>query len=356
MIRWLVKGAKALGKPPGRDDAHTKGAKKATRAIAKKVRDAPLRATVAAENALAESMRPRNIMVHETIGRKVHDALKRRAGSKVAIRMSGIRNPRKLVDRALNEGCDALIIRADDLKVARKARGRTRITLCAIGDQARRGKRNTAEDAAEILKGIAKAKPGTDVAHFMGQGPSIAISGKQWSLPDWAKALEPLANTLAKWTTGLGSALAAVGLGKDDLEAGYPGGFTGSSSEPMQQIGDGAEPVATRTTNNREANQEARPGEEHAIDRSPNTTAGAKNWAEWYTEPAAIEGERAEVKAKLAALKPTAKDAAAAGTIGMSITTPPKSMGRHSVLSGDRPSTRAPKQPPRKRKQPERER
>ena len=230
--------------------------------------------------------------------------------------------------------------------------------MCAVGGQPRSGKREAAQDAKEILKGTEKAKPGTDVAHFMGQGPSIAIPSRQWNLPEWAKALEPLANTIAKWTAGLGGALTTVGIEKDNLEAAYPGGLSGESFEQTQQIEKSTKPQGAGTAGEMRARETSRPNEADTTGTTHDASASATPMAELHARRAAVRIERAELQEMLTALGPAESQAATAAAIGMSaVGTQSPRHGRPPLAAADQPPpARAPKRHSPKRRSPERER
>lgn len=318
MLGWAVKAGKATWKwlrdASATTEAGTKGAKRA----AEKIVDAQLRATVAAENALARTNKTRTVMVDDRLGRGLAQTLRERGGERFRIRRGTARSPGKLVDRAGAEGCEALVIDGSRLGTARRARGRGDLILCAVAGRPATAKEQALQDADEILDGIAKAKPGTDIAHFMGQGPSIAVPARQWSLPEWAKALEPLANTVAKWTAGLGGALAAVGLGKDDLETSYPGGFTAGSSEGVQQLGHGAEPHAAGAGSEGRAGEAGRLNEKDAKGTTHDASIRGSEAPDLEARLEATRAQRYEIEEAIAARQPTEGPTEMAAAIGLS--------------------------------------
>lgn len=212
MLRWIAKSGKALwsrlSEPRANDVAANAGK------ASDKIKDAPLRATVAAENALARRKTTRRIMVERSLGEEFARALKERTGKGVAVTTTQARNPAKLVRKAIAERCDALVIDADRLKSTKKARGRASLTVCAIEGTRRGGERQAGEDAGQTLEALTRGRPGADVGVFRGQGTWMETPGPRANLPDWLETIGPL----ARWAAGLGGVLGWVGLGGGERE------------------------------------------------------------------------------------------------------------------------------------------
>ena len=83
MLGWIAKGGRTLWKRAGntRADDIAKGASQ----TANKIKDAPLRATVAAGNVLAGRKGKRKIMVERALGRAFSESLKERAGKRIGV-------------------------------------------------------------------------------------------------------------------------------------------------------------------------------------------------------------------------------------------------------------------------------
>jgi len=100
----------------------------------------------------------RAILFHTALGIELEHALKEAASNKFEIRVSGAQSLDKLVEKALIEGCNAVVIRGDDLKTAKEARGEAKLEVCAVSGPLTVGKRAAREDAKLILEAIAKSK------------------------------------------------------------------------------------------------------------------------------------------------------------------------------------------------------
>ena len=98
------------------------------------------------------------ILFHTALGIELEQALKEAASNKFEIRVSGARSPDKLVEKALSEGCNVVVIRADDIKATREARGEAKLKVCGVSGPLTVGKRAAREDAKQILEAIAKSK------------------------------------------------------------------------------------------------------------------------------------------------------------------------------------------------------
>ena len=300
MLGWIAKGGRALWNRAGntRADDIAKGASEA----ANKIKDATLRATVAAGNVLVRRRARRKIMVEQALGRAFSESLKEKAGKGIAVTTSQARYPDKLVRKAIAGGCNALVIGAEKLGAAKKARGRSTLMLCAMEGTRRGGKRQAGEDAAQALEALTKGRAGADVGVFRGQGTWMETPGPRASLPDWLQTLEPI----AKWAAGLGGALAWVGLGKDGPQGSTPRTLGTGASEPMDLIGQGTEPGAASAASDLQASDTPKPKTQAT--RAPELQAALK----------ATRAERAEVEDALAALPPSHNATAEAAAIGMS--------------------------------------
>ena len=347
MLRWIIKGAKTLSETTkgARADDIVSGVGKASQTV----KEAPLRATVAAGNMLASSKAKRQIMVERALGRTFSEAIEDRAGDRIAVTTADARTAGKLVSKALDKGCDALVISAEKLGAAKNAKDGAKLTLCAIEGKRQSGKRQAAQDAAQTLEALTKGRTGADVGVFRGQNTWMETPGPRASLADWLQTVAPYARV----TTGLGGALAWVGLGRDNPEGTPTGGMNTSASEGMNPAGASVEPQETGITSDLQA---AEPSSEVTMDRSPGTTADGKKVSELREKIAKILTEKAEVETELAALRSAAKDTAGASAIGMSLVKQSEPRRGQRALSTSGPSTKAPERPPRKRKPQERER
>ena len=334
MLGWIAKGGRALWKRAGntRADDIAKGASE----TANKIKDAPLRATVAAGNVLAGRKGRRKIMVERALGRAFSESLKERAGKRIGVTTSQARNPDKLVRKAIVGGCDALVIGADKLGAAKKARSRSTLMLCAMEGTRRGGKRQAGEDAAQALEALTKGRAGADVGVFRGQGTWMETPGPRASLPDWLQTLEPI----AKWAAGLGGALSWIGLGKDGPQGSSLGTFGTAGSDPMDLIGQGTEPGAASAASDLQASETPKPKTQAT--RAPELQAALK----------ATGAERAEVEDALAALPPSQNATAEAAAVGMNAkSSQPVQRGQAPLGSGDGSALRqAPTQRRAKRK------
>ena len=345
MVGWIVRGGRALWHRLGGARAD-EIAKEATGA-AERVKDAPLRATVAAGNVLAHRRTPRKIMVDRSLGRELTEAVKEAGGRKLTVRTSQARNTEKLVRKAIAEGCDALIVDGDALEAASKSRGGSRLTLCGIGGTRRGGRQQAAKDAAQAVAALTKGRPGADVGVFRGQGTWMETPGPRASLPDWLQTVE----SIAKWTAGLGGALAWIGLGKEEPEGSAPGGLDAGASE--RGSGQGVEPDSAARAG------KGTTGEVRTqVTRDASTHAATQG--ELEAELAAVQARQAQLREALAAPR-AAQDAAAAATtaaVGMGTrdVRARRSARAMSATTGEKAPRRNPEQRGGRRKAPGRER